>query len=473
MKLPPMLRGAWLPFLILVLLAFAWRMPYAASKPIGHVDEVSYSLPTAQRLLAGEKVLYISGTNYGAPVQEALAAVVFKAFGESTAGLRLPTVVIGSLAVGLAFLALRRATGPGVALGIGLFLALANSTNARYTTFAHPCYATALAMVGCIQLATLWCDTKRTFLRWLVLGTIMGAAFYVLTLTLFQSFVSLAWLAVRSEYFQRLRERITQGNRLPRLRAGIFTAALGLLVLSPVGYHYLTRRATYVISPLETAIAIVATVLIAAGAIIGGSTLCAPRRGEIVSVTCCLAMFTLLPMPAAVWFRTVEQPRLVAQHIEPYSEATYNFKHRHEWPNSARLLMQGVFPALLIGRFNEVRPVEESEHLGWKAAVAAAILLALAAAAICRGRTRTPMPRSREADAVFIGPLLLLLIVLCPSWLLHSELSVRYLEPFLAGFFLLCFRCLERWIATYPRTTAALGGSYIAYCAVDCFYNIT
>ena len=48
-------------FLLLTVLAFAWRMPYAATSPIVQVDEVKYSLPTVKRLLAGDPALYISG----------------------------------------------------------------------------------------------------------------------------------------------------------------------------------------------------------------------------------------------------------------------------------------------------------------------------------------------------------------------------------------------------------------------------
>ena len=125
----------WGACLLLVLLAFAWRMPYAATAPIVQVDEVKYSLPTVQRLLVGDAVFYISGTNYGAPIEQAIAAVLFRIFGESAAAFRASTVLLGSLAVGVFFLALRRTVGTTAAFGIALPLALANSSVARYTTF--------------------------------------------------------------------------------------------------------------------------------------------------------------------------------------------------------------------------------------------------------------------------------------------------------------------------------------------------
>ena len=464
--------GAWPLFLLLVALAFVWRMPYAATSPIVQVDEVKYSLPTVHRLLAGEPLVYISGTNYGAPVQETLAAALFAGFGESAAAFRLPTVLLGGIAAGVFFLALRRTAGTGIALGIGVLLALANSAGARYTTFSHPCYATLLVMVGAIQLATMWTDEKRTAARWLILGALMGAGSYVLKLAVFQSLVSLAWLWLRSDYFQRLRERLGDTRLRQQMLAGILIAALGLLMLAPVLYHFLTRRATFAISPVEMKLVIAAFCFCIAGAVTLLAALCAPRLREWTRVAGALALLVLVPMPAEAWFRKIEQPRLAAQGIEPYAEAGYSLKHLHAWPNQARLLIEGVFPALLVGRWDEVRGYEENETLGWKSAVAAALLAALAFAGFRRWRAGKWRPDLQSTDILFIAPFFLMLAVLFPSWALHSESSYRYLLPFLPGFYLLAYRCLEDRITARPRLTAALLALYIAYCASDCFHHL-
>ncbi len=485
--------GVWPIFFALVLFAFAWRMPYAATAPIVQVDEVKYSLPTVLRFLAGDPVLYISGTNYGAPLEQAMAAGLFAVFGESAGAFRLPTVLLGSLAVGVFFLALRRIVGRGAALGLTLPLALANSCVARYTTFSHGCYSTLLLAVGLIQLATLRVEERRTLARWLVLGVAMGAGFYVLKLAIFQSVASLAWLGLRSEYFQRLRARLADARLRPRLRAGISTVALGLIALAPVLYRFLTRRATYAISPWEKWLVIAAAFFCAAGAVVLLPTLGAPRFREGATVSAALALLALVPLPAEIWFRKIELPRLAAQGIAPYVEAGYSLRHLHEWPHQARLLLEGVFPALLVGRWDEVRGFEESERepLGWKSAIAAAVLAALALSGWRNFRTRpprtqTPRPPApatnpcegkwtralRSADFIFIAPFLLTLAVLFPSWSLHSESSFRYLLPFLPGLFLLAFRCLGDRIAAHPRLTAALLAIYAGYCAFDCARHI-
>ena len=345
-------------FLLLTVLAFAWRMPYAATSPIVQVDEVKYSLPTVKRLLAGESVLYISGTNYGAPLEQAIASGLFAGFGESAGAFRFSTVLLGSLAVGVFFLALRRTAGTGPALGITIPLALANSSIARYTTFSHGSYSTLLLTVGLIQIATLRVDEKRTAARWIVLGVLMGAGLYALKLAIFQAFASLAWLWLRSDYFARLRERLADARLRQRMLAGIFTTGAGMLALAPVLYRFLTRRATYAVSPLEKWLVIIAAFLCAAGALILLPSLCAPRFRECSPVTAALALLVLIPLPAALWFRKVELPRLAAQGIEPYAEAGYSFRHMHEWPNQARIIVEGVFPAVIVGQWNEVRGFE-------------------------------------------------------------------------------------------------------------------
>ena len=465
-------HAPWGTSALLVLLAFAWRMPYAATAPIVQVDEVKYSLPTVQRLLAGDAVFYISGTNYGAPIEQAIAAVLFRIFGESAAAFRASTVLLGSLAVGVFFLALRRTVGNGAAFGITLPLALANSSIARYTTFSHGCYSALLLVVGCIQLATMRVDERRTAARWLVLGALMGTGMYMLKLAIFQSFVSLAWLWLRSDYFARLRERLRDPHLRQRMLAGICTVAAGLLVFAPVLYHFLTRRATFAISPLEKWIVLAAAFLCAAGAAIVVPTLCLPRLRECAPAAAALALLVLIPMPAELWFRKVELPRLTAQGIEPYAEASYSFKHLHAWPNQARLIVEGVLPALLVGRWDEVRGYEENETLGWKSAVTAALLAVLAFADFRRWRTGRRRPDLRSADFLFILPFILTLAVLFPSWSLHSESSFRYLLPFLPGMFLIAYRCLEEPITAHPRITVALLALYAGYCASDCFHHL-
>ena len=467
-------RSTWLLFLVLAVLSFAWRMPYAATAPIVQVDEVKYSMPTVKRLLAGDLALYISGTNYGAPLEQAIAAALFSVVGESAGAFRASTVLLGSLAVGVFFLALRRTVGVGAAFGIALPLALANSSIARYTTFSHGCYSTLLLVVGLIQIATMRVDEKRTIARWLVLGALMGTGLYVLKLAIFQAFASLVWLWLRSDYFRRLCDRLSQPRIRPRMIAGLLTVGVGMLALAPVLYRFLTRRATYAISPWEKGIIIAAGFFCAAGAVFVLPTLGLPRFRECTPVVGALALLVLVPMPAERWFRKVELPRLAAQGIEPYAEASYSFKHLHEWPNQARLIVEGVLPAVIVGRWNEVRGFEENETetLGWKSAVIGALLAMLAFADFSRWRSGRRRRDLLSADFIFIVPFIITLAVLFPSWSLHSESSFRYLLPFLPGMFLIAYRVLEEPIAAHPRITAALLALYAGYCAFDCFRHI-
>ncbi len=467
-------RSAWLLFLVLTVLAFAWRMPYAATAAIVQVDEVKYSLPTVKRMLAGDFLLYISGTNYSAPLEQWIAAGLFRVFGESAGAFRASTVLLGSLAVGVFFLALRRTVGNGAAFGITLPLALANSSIARYTTFSHGSYSTLLLVVGIIQIATMRVEEKRTLTRWLGLGVLMGTGIYVMKLAIFQAFASLVWLWLRSDYFKRLCDRFSDFGLRRRMIAGILTVGVGMLAVTPMLYRFLTRRATYAISPLEKALLIAAAFFCAAGAAILVSTLLMPRLREWTLVAGALSLVVLVPMPADLWFRKIELPRLATAGIEPYAEASYSLKHLHAWPNQVRLIVDGVMPALILGRWNEVRGFDESETetVGWKSAVLAALCVVLALAVFRRCRTGRSRPDLHSADFLFIVPFILTLAVMFPSWLLHSESSFRYLLPFVPGMFLIAYRCMEDHITARPRLTAALLVLYGGYSAFDCFHHI-
>src|SRR5262245_24250126 len=89
----------WLVCLALFVIAFTWRGVHLAGLGFLHIDEVRFALPTAQEFAAGHPLVFIRGTNYGAPIQEAAAALLFWIFGESTTALRLPVVLFSSLAV--------------------------------------------------------------------------------------------------------------------------------------------------------------------------------------------------------------------------------------------------------------------------------------------------------------------------------------------------------------------------------------
>src|SRR3954469_15507449 len=100
-------RRRWLWFALLLIAGVCRRLPYAASRPIVTEDETLYSLPTVQRMAAGERLFYIAGPNYGAPLQDALAVPLVRQWGEAPWTLRLPVVLLGALGAALTFLTLR------------------------------------------------------------------------------------------------------------------------------------------------------------------------------------------------------------------------------------------------------------------------------------------------------------------------------------------------------------------------------
>ncbi len=466
-------RAGWFGAATLLLLALVWRVPYAVTRSFTEADELWYALPTAERMARGEWLLYISGTNYGAPVQEFFASLLIRLSGVSLATLRMPVVVIGSLAVVVAYLSLRTVVRERVAFALSVLLACADSAVTHYTTFAHPCYATTFLLGGVVQLLTFRVARARSAGNWLALAAAMGAAFYVFKLALLQSAASLAWLWWLSENAARLRERAATADGARRLWHAGGVLAAGALLLAPVAYHGLTRRQTFTPAPWENGLVLAALAVLLAGAVLALRAAARPAWREVWPAVACALAVALFPLPAAVWYARVETPRVAARHGKLYAQPAYSLKHLHAWPHQARLVIQGILPALVIGRFDELEgEPTEREPLDWRAGVSVALLGGLAWFGVRRVRAlgwRVPLS---AGDTVLIAPFLLTAAVMFPSWALHSESCFRYLVPFLPGGLLLAYRALEEPIARHPRVASGAVALLVAQNAWDCYWHL-
>ena len=456
----------------LFLFALAWRLPYSLTRPITHIDENWFSLPTLRRMLDGDWLFYVSGTDYGAPIQEACSALLARIFGENLATFRLPVVLFGAAAVAVAYLVLREVVKERAAFALALLLALPNSAVARYTTYAHSTYAALLLLLGVIQWMTFRTDRERTARNWLVLAALMGTSCYFLRLSLMQTGPLLLWLGLRSEFFRRFREGLREPavRRCAVLAAAVFASAA--LALAPVLYRFLTRRETYAMSRPEAGLIGLALILGLAGLWLTRAALPMPRRPEWLAAIFVAAALVFIPLPAKVWFQRVEAPRLAARQVKLWGEVSYNLKHFHEMPHQVRLLVQGIGPAILIGRWDELEGYPlESEPLTWKCGVTFAVVGLLGAVGLWRWR-RGWRPELLGKDFVFIAPFITVIVVMFPSWSLHSETCYRYLGPFLVGFYLLAFRIFQPAIERRPRLTCALLAALVLQNGFDCFWHM-
>ena len=469
---PQRARPAWLAPLVLGVIAILWRLWYSLTRPITHIDELWFSLPTVRRMLAGDWLFFISGTNYGAPLQEALAAGLARSFGETLLTFRLPPLVFGGAAVAMLYVVLREVVKAPVALAIALLLACANSAVARYCAFAHSNYAVLLLLLALMQWMAFRTDRARTLGLWLALALLMGAASYSLGLALLQTGPLLLWLWLRSDFFQRFRDRLHDPAVRQRFLRASACAAAAALPLAAVLYRFLTRREIYTLGRLDAAL-LIAGLLLGLVALWLSSPACpAPRQREWFAPLIVAASLILVPLPAKLWFQRVEAPRLAARHVTLWAEARYSLRHLHEMPHQARLLIQGVFPPILIGRWDELEGVPtDPVRITWKSGVTAAFIALLAAAALVSWR-RGWRPGMLGKDCVFIAPFIAVVVVMFPSWSLHSETCHRYLIPFLPGLYLLTYRILQEPIGRHPRLTCAALAALILYNGFDCYRHM-
>jgi hypothetical protein len=459
---------------LLFLVAFAWRAVHLPRLQLLHVDETRFSLPTAREIAAGHLHFFIRGTNYGAPIQEAAAALLFRVFGESPVTLRLPVVFFSSLAVVGGFLALRRVEDELVALGLAVLLACPASAVTRYGVGAHPVYAFLGLVFLALQAGAWRLDRSRTVGAWIAWSLLAGFSMYVLKIAAVPIAIALLWLGLRSQAFRSWRRELVRDPDMQRAwrRIGVL-CGLSVLVIAPVLYRALTRRATYVPRTYELCLMLLAGSMaaIAVALIFARGRVPWRRMWPIGAVILATILFTV---PPAIYFRCVEAPRLAAEGIKQWPEKQYHLKHAHEWPMQARLFLDRIIPALVIGRSNQLEgEPPEQVPLTWKAGFSLALLGLLSFGGIGRLRAAGLARMLYSRAFVMIAPPILFAAVMFPSWVLHSDTCFRYAVPFLAGICLLAWKCVEP--AARPHWRVAITGlaAYVAYCAFDCWKNLS
>ena len=458
----------------LFVLAFSWRGVHLTSLGFLHIDEVRFSLPTAQDLAAGHPLFFIRGTNYGAPIHEAVAALLFRYFGENPVTLRLPVVLFSSLAVVAGFLALRRIARESIALGLALLLACPASAVTRYGVGAHPVYAFFTLLILLLQIGAWNVDQRRSAKAWIAWALLAGFSLYVLKLAAIPIAICLFWLGLRSPAFRSWRREIVRDEQLRRAwwRIGIL-CSVAIVLGAPVLYRALTRRATYVPRTYEFGLIGAAGLLLSIAFVflLWEGRLRWRNLWPVGAVTLAIALFTV---PPAIHFQRVEAPRLAAAGIPQWPEKQYSFKHAHEWPFQIRLVLDRVLPAIVLGRSNllEGEPPKTVPYT-WKAAFSVMLLGFLSLGAMAGLRHAGAVRLFYSRPFVLIAPPLLIAVIMFPSWTLHSDTCFRYAVPFMTGVWLLIWRCAEPLIGNRPRVLVCLLVFYIAYCGFDCWKNLS
>ncbi|MGV3531231.1 MAG: hypothetical protein ACO1QR_02600 [Chthoniobacteraceae bacterium] len=347
-------------------------------------------------------------------------------------------------------------------------MAFGHSVIIRYTSFAHPLYAALSVLIPAGQLLAFRVDEERRLWRWIALGVCLGFAMYVLKLAIFAAATVLAWLWWRSEHGRLWRERWEDSSTRKRLAVCALLFAGASAVAFPVLYRFLTRRESFTASTLELVLAGMAAVLVTAAAFVAVPFLRGASRRAWLHAAVCIGFMLAVPMPAALWYRHVEKPRLAATGAPEYDEAAYTWKHAHEWPTQARIVLEGMLPAFLIGRETQLEHDPKAKWpWTWEGALSVAFLAALGVGLRRKARVHGWRTTFGERDFVLIAPFFLTLAVMLPSWLLFSDYSFRYLLPFLPGLYLFAYRCLELPIQRHRHAAVVLLAIYLLYCGAD------
>jgi hypothetical protein len=398
-------------------------------------------------------------------LQEYVMAGFMTLMGANETTLRLPAAIFFAAAVFVIHNTISREISREVALASGILMVVGNSALVTYSAFNIPDYAATTFLAAGIAWQTFRVDRSRTLAQWILLGALAGFGAYLHQILVLQTMASLAFLATRSILSSRL-------SPMGRDRAFWTLVACGLaavILLLPVAYYYLTRRATYAASPLDL-------VLLSGGLVFAGvfvvqlMRVLRPSQADLLAIGSFAIAFAAFQAPPNLWFKYQELPSLLTDHVPLWQAGSYSLKHAHEWVTvQPGLLFNYVLPQIAIGRMESISGTGSIsgpfpiDAVGMFSAAGLLVFVALLVRHFQLGKR----PMLASPETVFILPLLLLVLALFPSWRLFGPSSYRYLLPFLPGLYLGAVLAIQS-ITTSRRILFGLVGAYALYGAYDC-----
>lgn len=449
--------------LILASLAVAWRLYAGLGKGPPTGDELIAAVTTFEILQTNGFVPFLVGQDYMGTVQEYMMAAFMMVLGVNELSLRLPPVVFSGAAVFLAYHTISKEISRIVALASSVLLVAGNS--AIVSTQALPDNSATIFACVAIAWQTFRVDRSRTLVQWVMLGVLAGVGAYLHQISVLQTIGSLVFLTSRSVIWARLRSTVSAQTVFLLMS---FALIAGIL-LSAVGYHFLTRRSSFVASPANSA-ALIGGLFFAGVFLIVLIRALKPSRYELASIASFVVPFVGFWGLPHLWFRYHQLPALMSDHVPLWSAGTYSLKHAHQWfTEQPGLFFNYVLPRILIGKSELFSgpgmlsgPVP-IETLGWFSVVGASLLLA---GLFLHFRTRNACFSLPEC--VFLLPLLLLILAFFPSWRLVGPGSYRYVVLFAPALYLAIVLAIRAIFAS-RAVLFSLVGAYVLYAAYDVF----
>jgi len=447
---------------LLAMLFVLWRLPMVVLRA-HFVDRLSASV--AFDFLRGFHNTwpfspYLRGQDYMGVTQELLTAGAMRVFGASAFMLNFPCLVMSAAATALAYLALLHMASRRTALFATALMICANASLALGQAMAWPDYeASELLIVGII-LATLRIDRRPSLGAWMTFAAISGLAMYTFSVAVLQVGVSTIWLFARQGWITRL---LAPAGTRKRLLIAL-TAAV-LLAMPPL-YRYLTRPWAFRASRLDQLSVAAAGAALIVSLVLTYSRL--PRiKARVVGKVAILILLLVGPSLAArIYFNRHVLPGLIHDGVPIWSAGFYTLQHRHSWPSQLGLLFRRIVPVLFFGASMHPNNDVPVAQFGMAAAMCVLVFPALVAGAIIDLRRRGTMLHSLTPCWLLVGPVLLTLLVLTPSYRMSTDMGYRYLIPFFPGWCTLLVCGLGWWIKR-PTVLAAVIALYAAYCAYD------
>ncbi len=425
---------------------------YSSLKPEPTADELKCSVSTVNFIVVNRRpLLFQYSSSYMAPLLETLA-VPLSELTHSTplAAIRLTGAVFLGLSTLLLFemLALEFSLGLSAAVGIAYGLATPWLYSSKLQAPGYPA-----GLLCCFAFLFVLAKFQPGSFR---LGVLAGVLYYIFPVSV--GFVFAAFLSrFEPDKVFRSVSRLKAVLSSRRLGGLLCLSALAATVLldALIAYRDLTGRVSGQMAGLALT-ASVAIGLASCSALLFMAHRIRPldlRSGRrmVVPPLSFILGFALIEIPVRAVFRFIEMPYFSSRGVRLWSGNDYALKQWRAWPEQLsafvdRIIPQGILP---INPRAWTPLYEHATQLGATAALGIVSILAVAAGVWRLVWLNIARP-GREVDAdrvpvhsylgrpggMLLASLIVMSIVLIPSWRLFGDPSVRYLVPYFPALYL-------------------------------------
>lgn len=390
-------------------------------------DERHFCYPTIQYIHDYNRLpLYLINNDYMAPVNEWIAALLYRSEQPSLLQIRAISWFWWSLTVAATYLLFSKITTQTVAIGIAACTLFLNASTIYPIAISQPTYPFATLLIILVFRATIILNSDASFRSWLIFALIAAFSIYVFSLTIIPISLCFACTFYNSLSHDAL---IKAYKNIRNSYIKIFLCILASTLPIPLIYLHLQRNIPILGNSPTHIFAYLGTITACILLFSEREAMRLPRA-QIINVLVALSIIYLIPTSIDLYYQTYEKPKLAALGFSFHVADDYALRSYSDYPVFIGTFLNRIIPIAFAGLPISITYYEE--HVFDQRLILSALLVVLFLA-LC-WHSRAHIINTIQNKRVFIAILacpIAITVVLVPSWRFNSDYSIRYIIPVL------------------------------------------